>query len=338
MTNHSSKYNSTLLIVGILFIIWGVLGIMDAKNYTYAGYGSDDNWSVNNVEEGSPAEASGLQEGDVIKSTGGIAVTDTKALNKRERAKIGETRDIVVDRNGEEQTLQLTYAASPDKNKTNNMIGFIIGLLFIVLGLYANNKHKSALSSSFAVFALCFGFLFMGGPYISSVILGSVIGVISTAIVLFSFTALAIYMLRYTPESSFLSSKNYKLIYVPMLVVLAVIVVLQVTQMDSSGTLNMVMRLLFGGFIIVYFLISVVTLIRKYMNASATVRSEKGLNMMLIGTVIGLLPILIYFTINTISPGADLPGNDYVFYTFAAIPIFFTLALNKLNSASTSAE
>jgi PDZ domain len=338
MSNLNTKNNTMLLLVGVLFIIWGVLGMMDAKNYTYAGYGTDDNWSVNNVEEGSPAEASGLQEGDVIKSTGGIAVTDTKALNKRERAEIGETRDIVVDRNGEEQTLQLTYVASPEKNRTNNMVGFIIGLLFIVLGLYANNKHKSELSASFAVFALCFGFLFMNGPYVSSIILRSIIGIISAAIVLFSFTALVIYMLRYTPESSFLSSKNYKLIYVPMLVILAIIIVLQVTQIDNSGTLNMVMRLLFGGFIIVYFLIAVITLVRKYMNASATDRSEKGLNMMLIGTVIGLLPILIYFTINTISPGSDLPGNDYVFYTFAAIPIFFTLALNKLNSASANTE
>jgi membrane-associated protease RseP (regulator of RpoE activity) len=338
MTNQTSKYNTTLLLVGILFIIWGILGMMDAKNYTYTGYGTDDNWSVINIEEGSPAEASGLQEGDVIKSTGGIAVTDTKARNKRERAKIGETRDIVIDRNGEEQTLQLTFAANPDKNKTNNIVGFIIGLLFIVLGLYANNKHKSALSSAFAVFSVCFGFLFMGGPYISSVLLGSIIGIVSTAILLFSFTALAIYMLRYTPESSFLSSKNYKLIYVPMLLILGIIIVLEVTQMDSSGTLNMVMRLLFGAFIIVYFLIAIITLIRKYMKASSTDRNEKGLNMMLIGTVIGLLPILIYFTINTLSPGADLPGNDYVFYTFAAIPIFFTLALNKLNSADATTE
>jgi len=52
--------------------------------------------------------------------------------------------------------------------------------------------------------------------------------------------------------------------------------------------------------------------------------------MMLVGSLIGLLPILIYFTANTISPGIDLPGNDYVVITFAAIPIFFMLALNQL--------
>ena len=127
MKTQSTKYNNLLIIVGVLFIIWGILGLMDAKNYTYAGYNTDDNWTVIKIEEGSPAEAAGLQKGDVLKSTGGIAVTDTKALNKRQRAKIGETREYLIDRSGEEITLQVTYAEMVDKDSTNNIIGFLIG-------------------------------------------------------------------------------------------------------------------------------------------------------------------------------------------------------------------
>lgn len=335
MENYSSKYNSVILIAGILFIIWGILGLMDAKNYTYAGYNTSDNWEVIKIEEGSPAELSGMQLGDVIKSTGGISVTDTKALNKRQRAEIGETRAIVVDRNGEETTLQLTYIKMIDKDRTNNFIGFVIGLLFIVLGIYANNKHKTALSGAFAVFAVCFGFLFMNGPYIASTALSTFVGVISSAVFLFAFTALAIYMLRYTPESSFLSSKNSKLLYVPMLVLLLIIVVLEVVQPDRSGTLNMVMRLLFGVFIIGYFLIALVTLIKKYSKASSEEKSSNGLNYMLWGVIIGIVPILIEFTIRTISPETEVPGSDYLWYTFAAMPICFTLALNKLYANKT---
>jgi hypothetical protein len=338
MTDQSNGYNTTLLVVGALFILWGILGLMDSKNYTFEGYNTDDNWKVNNIEENSPAAAAGLQEGDILKSTGGIAITDTKARNKRERPTIGESREFVVDRNGEEVSLNLTYAKMTDKNRTNNIVGFIIGMLFIFLGLFANYKHKSALSAAFAVFALCFGFLFTQGPYLGTGVLSSVVGVISTAVVLFSFTALAIYMLRYPPESFFLNSKNSKLLYVPMLVLIVIITILTIMQPDGSGTLNMVMRLLFGVFIIGYFMIALITLIKKYLAANSTDRSLNGLNLMMIGTIIGIVPMLIYFTIGTISPGLELPGEDYVFYTFAAIPICFTMALNQLNSQPVSTE
>ncbi|MCK0178879.1 PDZ domain-containing protein [Flavobacteriaceae bacterium S0862] len=336
MSEQNSKYGMAINILAILFIIWGILGIMDAKNYTYSGYFTGDDWSVLNVEEGSPAHAAGLQVGDVIKSTGGIAVTDTKALSARERAAIGETREFVIERNGEEVILQFTYTALPDDDKTNNMIGFIIGILFVVAGAYANFKHKSDLSATYAIFSICFGFLFLIGPYLGTGFLSTIINILSTAVVLFSFTALVIYMLKYPPESAFLSSKNKKLIYVPMLVILAIIVVLEVTQMDNSATLNTVMRLLFGAFIISYFLIAVITQIRKYNNASSEEKNSNGLTLMLIGTIIGIVPILVYFTIGTISPSTELPGNDYVQFTFAAIPIFFTMALNKLNSNTAS--
>jgi hypothetical protein len=336
MNEQNAKYGMIINVIAILFIIWGILGMMDSKNYTYDGFNTNDDWSVNNVEEGSPAEAAGLQVGDVLKSTGGIAVTDSKALSARDRATIGETREFVVDRNGEEVTLQLTYAGLQDKDKTNNMIGFIIGLLFLIVGAYTNYKHKSELSTAFAVFSICFGFLFLGGPYLGTGAFSTFISILSTAVVLFSFTALVIYMLKYPPESSFLSGKNKKLVYVPMLIILTIIIILEITQIDNSASLNMGMRLLFGAFIISYFLIAVITQIRKYMNADANERSSRGLSLMLVGTIIGLVPILVYFTASTVSPGIDLPGNDYVFYTFAAIPIFFMLALNKLNANTTA--
>jgi hypothetical protein len=42
---------------------------------------------------------------------------------------------------------------------------------------------------------------------------------------------------------------------------------------------------------------------------------------------LGLAPILIVFTISTISPKTIVPGNDYIFLTFVLIPIFSSIAL-----------
>ncbi len=326
MNEQKSSYSPLLYVAGIVFIIWGVLGLMDAKNYVTAGFQSDDNNAIVNIEPGSPAEAAGMQLGDIIKTSGGIEINNNKELSKRDRPAAGDVRDYVVDRDGSDVTIQLTFTELSDKDKSLNMVAFVIGLLFVLLGLWAYHKHKSTLSYGFTVFSICFGFIFFNGPHIEPGMLRNLINSVSTTIVVFSFAFLLNYMLKYPPKSN-----HQKLLYLPAILVALMIWALNFIQPDGSGTVNMVIRLFFGGVIIFYFLSSLITLIRKYMRSSKEDRASKGLNMMLLGAIVGLLPILIYFTAGTLSPGIDLPGNDYVFITFIAIPIFFTMALNKVS-------
>ncbi|NNE03190.1 MAG: PDZ domain-containing protein [Eudoraea sp.] len=326
MTEQKSSSPVLIYLAGVVFIIWGILGLMDAKNYVDVGYQSGDNNDIVYIEEGSPADSAGMLMGDVIKSIGGIDANNNKELSKMERAKAGDVREYVVDRNGEDVTLSLTFTELNKKDKSLNMVAFIIGLLFILLGIWSHSRHKSVLSRAFAVFALCFGFIFMSGPYIAAGMLNNLVNSISTTIVIFSFAFLLSYLLKYPPES-----KQQKLLYLPAIIAALMVWVLNFVQPDGSGTINMVVRLFFGGVIILYFVSSLITLIRKYMRSSSEDRSKKGLNLMLIGAVIGLLPILVYFTAGYLSPGIDLPGNDYVFVTFVAIPIFFTMALGKVS-------
>ena len=326
MDKQQSKSPMLLYVAGIVFIIWGVLGLMDAKNYVTTGFQSDDNNAIVNIEPGSPAEAAGMQLGDIIKTSGGIEINNNKELSKRDRPAVGDVRDYVVDRDGSDVTIQLTFTELSDKDKSLNMVAYVIGLLFVLLGLWAYYKHKSTLSYGFTVFSICFGFIFFYGPHIVPGMLRNLINSASSTIVVFSFAFLLSYMLKYPPKS-----KHQKLLYLPAILVVLMIWALNFIQPDGSGTVNMVIRLFFGGVIIFYFLSSLITLIRKYMRSSKEDRASKGLNMMLLGAIVGLLPILIYFTAGTLSPGIDLPGNDYVFITFLAIPIFFTMALNKVS-------
>ncbi|HEX9826687.1 MAG TPA: PDZ domain-containing protein [Flavobacteriaceae bacterium] len=329
MNDQSTKNSGILKIAAVLFIIWGILGLMDAKNYSYSGYSTDGNNKIIQVKEGSPAEAAGMQVGDVIKSYDGISVIDSKAFSKRKRTEIGQTVEIVVDRNGEEQALQVTYTTLPDKNNTLNMSAFIMGLLFIVLGLYVDLKKKTALSFAFAVFAVFFGFIWFNGPYINPGFLNEFVDSISIALIMFAFVALARFILQYPPESSFLNGGNSRWTYVPAAVMVLIIWILNFAQPDSTSTLKVTLRTLFGVVIIFYFGLALITLIRKYSKASAEERKSSGLNQMLLGTVLGLLPFLISFTITIISPATILPGDDYMFLTFAFIPIFFSMALLK---------
>jgi len=327
MNEQQTRYSTILQIVGVLFIIWGILGLMDAKNYSYSGYNTDGNNTIIQVRDGSPAEVAGMQVGDVMKSFDGILVTDSKAFSKRKRTEIGQTVEIVVGRSGEEQALLVTYSELPDKNSTLNMSAFIMGLLFVLLGLYVHIKKKSALSFAFAVFAVFFGFIWFNGPYINPGFLNNLIDSIDITLVMFAFVALARFILRYPPESSFLNGGNSRWTYAPAAIIVIIIWILNFAQPDSTSTLNVAIRMLFGVIIIFYFGLALITLIRKYSNATADQRKASGLNYMLLGALLGLLPFLIFFTITSLSPSTILPGDDYMFLTFAFIPIFFSMAL-----------
>jgi hypothetical protein len=328
MNNQLSKNKSLLMLAGILFIIWGIFGLMDAKNYTYSGYQSAGDYSIIKVDPGSPAEAAGMLVGDVIKSSGGIAITDSKELSKRERTKIGEVRTFVVNRNGADVTLQLTYAAMQGKDNLLNIVSFFLGLLFVVLAYYVYHTLNTELSFALALFLLTFGCNFFGGAYIEPGMLSNIVNSINSAILMFSFAFLAVFILQYPPKSKFLDSDiNRKMLYVPAILLIIMFTVLNFAKPEGSSSLNSIVRIILGVVIILYFVLALLTLIQKYRNADAQVRSASGLNHMILGAMIGLLPILIYFSINTIMPKIILPGNDYLFITFGAIPIFFTLAL-----------
>ena len=331
MSDQNTKNGGILKIAAVLFIIWGILGLMDAKNYSYDGYNTDGNNTIVQVKEGSPAEAAGMQVGDVMKSYDGISITDSKSFSKRGRTEIGQTVEIIVDRNGEEQTLQVTYTALPDMNNTLNLSAFIMGLVFIVLGLYVDLKKKTALSHAFALFGVLFGFIWFNGPYINPGFLNELVNSISITIVMLAFVALACFILQYPPKSTFLKGGESRWTYVPAAVVIVIIWILNFTQPDSTSTLNVSIRMMFFLTIIFYFGIALITLIGKYTKASVDERKLLGLNHMLLGAILGLLPFLIFFTVNQLSPTTILPGDDYMFLTFTFIPIFFSMALLQKN-------
>ena len=97
-------------VLGVLFILWGILCKIDSSNYTFRGFQTGDNNQVIVIDEESPASEAGFKIGDVIVTNGVINQNDNKALSKRSRPIIGDKRTYVVDRNGESVSLELTFS------------------------------------------------------------------------------------------------------------------------------------------------------------------------------------------------------------------------------------
>jgi len=326
-------HTQLVYVLAVLFIILGFMGYLDFKNYTYLGYESND-YQVTKVEADSPAAEAGMMVGDQMKTVNGMDVRDPKTWDSFSRAKVGDTRTFVSDRNGEEVSYTLTYASQPAKDLLGNRLGWTVGLIFVLMALWAYSKNKTWASLMFAFFALGFGSSFLGGPYIEADALGDFVGTVRFTFVLLAFAFLVAFLLNYPDKDPFLDKKNANMIlFGPPVLLSLIILVLEVFDPTSSSMLNTTMDMLFLLFILFYFGWAILKMIKRYKGADSATRESTGLGMMFWGTIIGLVPILLVIIVDNLAPTVSLPGEDFIFLTMVLVPTSFAMAINKHSAA-----
>jgi membrane-associated protease RseP (regulator of RpoE activity) len=133
----SRRRKNVFFTIAALLGVWGVLGALDVANQPIgSGYSTDED-SVTSVEDGSPAAIAGMQVGDQLLSVAGRSMDDADASGPLGRADIGETRAIVVDRGGQETTLELTFGPQLGSDALDDYVGLLMGLTILVAGLWA---------------------------------------------------------------------------------------------------------------------------------------------------------------------------------------------------------
>ncbi len=89
----------------------GWVGVELEPNETTGGY------TITKVVAGSPAEAAGLEKGDVLVEMNGVKIdyeSKEAKMKAKEMMKIGSTVKYTVARNGEKKKVAVTLAAVPD--------------------------------------------------------------------------------------------------------------------------------------------------------------------------------------------------------------------------------
>ena len=338
MNANKSSYTNLVYALAVIFLILGFMGYLDIKNYTYAGYSSND-YTVTKVDDNSPASEAGMQVGDQILTWDGKDVRDADTWNNRPRTKVGDTRSIGISRDGEEMSYDLTYASQPKSDDMLNRVGWLIGLIFLIMGVWAYSKKKSQSALYFALFGIGFGQSFMGRPYLESEAMRDVMGSISLSLVLLAFAFLVGAILHHTPKSSFTNKSNAsKILFIPAVLLAVFFIILNIMDPDSTSGLNNFVNYMVMLFILFYFGWAILAVIKKYRGADDSARVNNKLGMMLWAGVIGLLPILIDVIVNTLSPTTTLPGSDYYFVTMALIPICFGIAIAQSGSTQSEEE
>jgi uncharacterized membrane protein len=324
MSSVKPMHRNLLYVLAILFLISGIFGYLEIKNNTYDGYSSQD-FTVTKVEANSPAATAGMQVGDQIKTVNGLNVRDSETWANMSRAKVGETRTYVADRAGEEVSFDLTYAAAKSRDSILSRIGWTIGLIFLLMGLWAFRSKEKWASFLFAMFTLGFAGSFMGGPYLGNGMMGDLVGTLRFCFVLLSFAFLVDFLLNYPKKSSFIeSTKANKIIYWPAIFLCVFFLAITLLQLDSTSGLNTFIQFAMLIFVVGFFGWALVILFNNFRSNN---ENDSRVNLMFWGSVIGLVPILIGFISNNLLPGTELPGEDYYFLTMAAIPICFAKAI-----------
>ena len=308
--------------VGALIVLWGAIGAFDVGNLTFSGYQTDGNNTIVQITAGSPAEAAGLQVGDYIRSIGGISMEDTRALIAQPRPEIGEERVVVVERGGETVEASLQYSALPGNQKGVTYGATLIGLCYLFFGLWAFSSAPTRSTKLLALLGLCFAPAFVTGPYISSAALRNLTGGIITTAIIIGFAVLLDFVVSYRSEGP----PNKRRIYGPAALVALITLAFVIFQPASTSGVNVFFRVMFGLFIAGYFGLALISIIRNFMRATPEERSADGLGLMLLGTLIGLLPVTISSIVGLVAPSVVLPGSQYYFLTLILIPITFALA------------
>jgi membrane-associated protease RseP (regulator of RpoE activity) len=329
-------------ILAVLVFFWGVSGALDITNVPYHGIALSPGNVITAVREGSPAAQAGAQVGDTLTKLDNIPIEDFATFVNRERPAIGSDGSVTVNRGGIEQTLNFKYAAQPFAEiVATSGSGIVIGLAFLILGLMVYLKHPTYLSRSFCALSLLFAMAVFPVPYLASSVERRIVFAILSLLGGIMIATVLNYCLHYPHAKAILTARPWLqqaiFIFAPALGLMLATINLTTPPMSATRSLLLTIGIfiVYGG----YLLLSVIGVGHSFFTASAEQRSATGLNLMLVGLVVGFGPLLLTILVRLFSPNAaELPGERFNLLPMVAIPICLALALMKLEPAPAAVQ
>ena len=317
------------IVPAALLMIWGLWGLMDLGSSPNGGF-DWGNSVVIGVDPGGPADQAGLMEGDRILTMGGIPPSDLGALRRQPRTEVGGKRVLVVERTDETtgvtstEAIDITYSRLPTSERTFDIVGGVIGLVFLLSGLLVFLKAPCTPSLLFAIVGFGFAGILLPSPYIGSYGLRTFTMNIFFVAFLTAFASLLHLLLIFPKRKKVMEKKHAgKLIYLPVAAFALLGIINYLTELPVDLPSAFLLGLIFLG----YLVISIVALIHSFVTATPQERAEEGLNFMLAGVLIGLLPLTIMMVAGMFVRTDLLPGTDFLFLTLLLIPVSFAWAL-----------
>ncbi len=193
---------------------------------------------------------------------------------------------------------------------------------------YLSRQNEATMA--LAVTGICLSMIFFNGPYFENQTLRSITNSIGALFIFVGIASLLHFLMEYPQRSAFLDKPNAKLmLFAPGVAVGLFLTYLNLATPATTSALNTFTNVFIGVVVAFYFLGSIYTIYKRYSGASDEEKDAKGLKLMMIGTVVGLLPIGLTSVINIFAPQVFLPGQQFYFLALILIPITWSMAVAK---------
>jgi hypothetical protein len=165
------RQRALMLAVAIIIVAWGSVGLYQGLNTGFSGGLYNTEYRIVQSGRGSLAERSGLKPGDRVISVEGRPVEELGMESRWPPSLVpraGQSRRILVDRNGERILVEVVFPA-PFRVAVNNRIrAAIISLAWLVFGVCAFMTVDTRVARTLALVGLAAGVSAAFGGHIST--------------------------------------------------------------------------------------------------------------------------------------------------------------------------
>jgi hypothetical protein len=321
-----------LLLITLILLAgtWGALGWLDLAQQARAGFDTNGNNTITRIVPGSAAEAAGLKVGDYITHYDAAPLTDASTIARQPRKKAGDTRSVRVEREGKSIEVPVVYRPLSDRELSLSRTSLLIGYSFLLLPFLAWFRRPGEATRVLVVAGTGLSLAFMNGPYLADFSMRSITLTITSLYVMVGIAAMLQFLLVFPHRRPWLDRPyGKKLLYLPALALWLLIAYRALFTPAATGGLNALTKFTAGIVVGAYVLTGLFQVLRNYSRTDQAERKVLALNSMLLGTVLGLVPVTIAQMVAAFSPQASLPGQDFYFVTLALIPITWARSASR---------
>lgn len=327
---NSGRPTSLYLLASVVILAWGVAGFLDRKEIGPVGYYYGPNHVVMEVSEGSAGERAGIQVGDRLVSVQGTPSEELPMQSRWPQPRTGETHTLVLDRDGERITTEITYDGPTRDPEWQFAKTLIVGLAFLGFGLWSLVAVHTGYGRLVAYLCLALAYGLFQGPH-----LGTWDGIASHVEIAAGLLGLGL-LLRFLllfpkPKKAGLNPAVTR----TLVGAFALFLVVSTVELLVHPALYNIHGIITGIFILGVVALILLSAGHSVIKLPLKAIVDSGIGLVVLGLVVSLGPPLIQMVIRLVIPDFSLPGLGESQLLLAAIPAGLALGVRKHSRMAT---